>query len=352
MFSEQKMEKEISYRAKAIGASLRKKKLNCLIVTNPANVSYVTGFGGHDSWAVITPRTVYLLTDSRYSEQAQKECVNCRIIERADSMAKSLKKLVARHGKIAAVEASTPVGVFGDLKKELNVKLKAVSGIIEQLRAVKDAAEISFIEKAGKIAKHALSEVEGFFRPGISESQLAGLIELEIRKAGAKVSFETIAAFGVNASRPHHQPTNRKLRKNDTVLIDFGVMYNGYCCDITRCFGVGRVGRLYEKVYGVVQEAQAAAIRAVMPGVKLAAVDAAAREVIAAANLPVYGHGTGHGLGLEVHEQPIVSAKAKGRLEASMVITIEPAVYMPGKLGIRIEDDVVVTESGCKVLTG
>jgi Xaa-Pro aminopeptidase len=176
-------------------------------------------------------------------------------------------------------------------------------------------------------------------------------VDFEIRKAGGNNSYETIVAFGPNASRPHHQPTSRKLRKNDTVLIDFGVRLNGYCCDLTRCFPVGKPSRLYEKVYAAVKLAQAAAIRMVKAGVEISQVDTAAKEIIKKANLPVYGHGTGHGLGLEVHETPLVSSRAKGKLHAGDVITIEPGVYIPGRLGVRIEDDILVANDGCVVLT-
>jgi Xaa-Pro aminopeptidase len=180
---------------------------------------------------------------------------------------------------------------------------------------------------------------------------LAGRLDFQIRKLGAVNSFETIVAFGPNASRPHHRPGNRKLKKNDCVLIDFGVRYKGYCCDLTRCFAVGKPSAFYKKVYDVVQEAQTAAIKMVKAGVEIRRVDAAAREVIAKQDLPVYGHGTGHGLGLEVHEEPVISADAKGKLQAGMIFTIEPGVYIPGKLGVRIEDDILVTESGSRILT-
>jgi Xaa-Pro aminopeptidase len=141
------------------------------------------------------------------------------------------------------------------------------------------------------------------------------------------------------------------LRKNDTVLIDFGVRFNGYCCDITRCFAVGKSNPFYKKVYDAVQQAQAAAIEMLKPGIVAKKVDAASREVIRKSGLPVYGHGTGHGLGLEVHEQPAISTNSKAKLQLGMVFTIEPAVYIPGKLGIRIEDDVLITKTGCKILT-
>jgi Xaa-Pro aminopeptidase len=150
---------------------------------------------------------------------------------------------------------------------------------------------------------------------------------------------------------PHHRPTDRKLKKNDTILIDFGAKFKGCCCDITRCFAIGKVSKLYEKVYKTVFAAQQSAIKTVGAGQSLIAVDNAAREIIKSAKLPVYGHGTGHGLGLEVHESPTISTLSKDNFKQGNVITIEPAVYLPGKFGIRIEDDVLVAKNGCKIIT-
>jgi len=189
-------------------------------------------------------------------------------------------------------------------------------------------------------------------KSGVTESELAGRLDFEIRKLGARNSFDTIVAFGPNASRPHHQPSKRKLKKRDTVLIDVGARYKGYCSDITRSLAAGKPTRLFERAYDAVQQAQTAAIKMMKAGAEIQQVDAAAREVIGKHDLPVYGHGTGHGLGLEVHELPVVSDKGVGKLKAGQIITIEPGVYIPGKSGVRIEDDVLVTKSGCRILSG
>jgi len=346
-------DKIIKNRIKTIRCDLKKKRINCLIVTKPANVTYTTGFSGDYSWVVITPRTVYLLTDSRYVEQAQNQCPHCRIIQRTRSLPETVSKLLQRLKSIqaVAVEKSTSLAVYEALKKNVNVRLKTVASVIESARCIKDTDEITAITKAAQIATKALKQTQRYIKPGIAENRLAGTLDFEIRKLGARTSFETIVAFGPNASRPHHQPGARKLKKNDTVLIDFGVRYKNYCCDLTRCFVVGRATAFYKKVYKAVQEAQAAAIKMVRPGAKISEVDAAARQVISKYDLPVYGHGTGHGLGLEVHEELVISRDRKGELQAGMVFTIEPGVYIPGKLGVRIEDDVLVTRTGHKVLT-
>jgi len=380
----------IKKRIKAIRSDLAKKRINCLIVTKPANVTYTTGFMGEDSWAVITKRGIYLLTDSRYTEQAQKECVGCKIIQRPDSLylaqalAKLLKKIKTMQN--VAVEKSLSLADFELLKKEYHGLLvrqahhpersrgaardiKSVANLIETIRSCKDKSEVAAIKAAAQVAAKALRLTLPYIKPGVTENELAGMLNFQIRKLGATNSFETIVAFGPNASRPHHQPSKRKLKKNDTILIDFGVRYKGYCCDITRCFAVGlrrapfgsepqgrrqssrRPTAFYKKVYDAVQKSQAAAIKMIKAGVEIAKVDAAAREMIRKSGFPVYGHGTGHGLGLEIHELPYIKAKSKGRLEAGHIITIEPAVYIPGKIGIRIEDDILVTKTGCEILT-
>jgi len=344
----------IRKRIRNIRRELNEKQIDCLIVTKPANVTYTTGFFGEDSWVIITKRAVYLLTDSRYTEQAQKECVGCGIIQRKDSMAEAAAKLFKKFKSVrtVAVEKSTSVAAFEALKKHVKVRLKTVASIIESIRINKDSSDIAAIRAAARIAAQALKQTLRYIKPGVSESELAGRLDFEIRKLGATNSFDTIVAFGPNASRPHHQPSKRKLKKADTVLIDFGARYKGYCSDITRSFAVGKPTRLFERAYEAVQQAQTAAIKMIKAGAKIQQVDAAARDVISKYDLPVYQHGTGHGFGLEIHELPFLKADAKGKLKAGAVITIEPGVYLPGKLGVRIEDDVLVTETGCKILTG
>jgi Xaa-Pro aminopeptidase len=340
-------------RLKVVRAAITRAGADCLIAAKPANVTYLTGFTGNDSWAIVLPRAVALVTDSRYTEQAAAQCRFCRIVERKEAMAKTIAELLRnqRGIKTAVVEKSISLTNFQSLKKNLSCRLKAAEGIVESARRGKNPIEVSAIRAAAKIAARAFERVLRQVKSGLTENELAGIVDFEIRKAGGTNSFETIVAFGSNASRPHHQPTSRKLRKNDTVLIDFGVRLDGYCCDLTRCFSVGTPRGFYDKVYTVVKQAQAAAIRMVKAGVEISQLDTTAREIIKKADLPVYGHGTGHGLGLEVHELPTISGKTKGTLQTGDVITIEPAVYIPGRLGVRIEDDILVTNDGCVVLT-
>jgi len=341
-------------RIRTVYQELSKKGINCLVITKPANVTYTTGFMGDDSWVVIAGCRIYLLTDSRYTEQARKECVGCKIIEHDVSLPKAAAKLVEKlkSVRVVAIEKSASIADFELLKKNIKVRLKTVADIIDTTRSIKDSSEIAALKTATKMALKALKETLPNIKPGMTENELAGLLNLQIRRHGATDSFDTIAAFGPNASYPHHRSSERKLKSRDNVLIDFGVKYKGYCCDVTRCFYVGKPTVIFKKIFDTVKKAQAAAIKMIKPGVEMGKVDAAAREVIRKSGLPVYGHSTGHGLGLEVHELPVIKPKNKARLEPGHVITIEPGVYMPGKVGVRMEDDILVTKTGCEILTG
>ncbi|MBN2182202.1 MAG: aminopeptidase P family protein [Sedimentisphaerales bacterium] len=343
----------IRRRIRAIGRQLKSHGLDCLILTKRANVTYTTGFMGDDSWAVIIGGKVYLVTDSRYTEQAEKECIDCKIVERGDSLAAAVAKIAGKKKSLRnfAVEKSSSVAVYEQLKKALKVRLKAVSSIVEDIRADKDTGEAAKIKTAISISTRALALTKPYIRAGVTESELAGMLDFQMKKLGAKNGFETIVAFGPNASRPHHQPGKRKLKKRDSVLIDFGAEYEGYRSDLTRCFCIGGATAFYKKVYDVVERAQAAAIGIMKDGADMIEVDAAARKVIAESGLPVYGHGSGHGFGLEIHENPFLKPDGKGTLKAGQILTIEPGIYIPGKIGVRIEDDVLVTKTGSWVLT-
>jgi len=343
----------IKTRLKAVRRQMLAKHLDCLILTSSENVCYLTGFTGHDSWAMVSTGRVWLITDSRYTQQAQTQSIGCRIIQRDRPLTKAAAQLLGRCKSLqsVAVENCCSLADFKELKKHTKLHLKSTANIVEDIRQVKQASEINAIRRAAKTAFSALTETICQIRTGMTENELAGLIDFQIRKLGSQNSFETIVAFGANASCPHHQSGRRKLRKTDTILIDFGAKYKGYCSDLTRCFAVGKAGGFYKKVYRGVVEAQTAAIKKVKAGVSAKDVDAAARIALKSHNLPEYGHGTGHGLGLQIHEAPVVSHNSSAKLRAGQIVTIEPAVYIPGRLGIRIEDDVLVTQTGCKILS-
>jgi Xaa-Pro aminopeptidase len=340
-------------RTAAVAAELKKRSLGGAVVTDRANVTFLTGFSGDDSWALIIGRSCWLLTDSRYTEQAEAECAGCRIIQRKDSLQTEVAKIVARFKstKVLGIEDTTSVAVFDRIKKKAKARFKKIPNLIMQIRAIKESAEVATIKKASRIADKALESALKQLKTGMTEAALAGVIEFEMRKLGATAAFETIVCFGANASRPHHIPQKRKLRKNDTILIDFGAKYKGYNSDKTRCFGVGKVKRDFQKAYDAVALAQQTAIDLIADGVRCKDIDAAARKIIKDAGFAVFGHPLGHGLGLEVHELPSLFSKSKEKLKAGQVVTVEPGIYTPGRFGIRIEDDILVTKTGCKILT-
>lgn len=341
-------------RVQAVRRRLSDEKLNGLIATGVENVRYLTGFRGHDSWALVLPKGVILVTDSRYTEQALGECVGCKVVERKGPLAKKVNEILASQKGIAAlgVEDGASVATAAGIRKALSVKVKPVSNVVENVRMIKNEAEVRLIKKAGKIAFDAMEWALAQLKPGITERELAALYVYRLSAYGATPGFETIACFGPNGSRNHHQPGSRKLRKNDMILLDFGANYEGYISDTTRSFAFGKPSDFYCRVYQAVACAQKAAIAVIRPGVKVCEVDAAARKVIQDAGLPVYGHGTGHGLGLQVHEIPYLAAlDKKTTLQLGQVITVEPGIYLPGQFGVRLEDDVFVTPKGGQVIT-
>ncbi|NLW83692.1 MAG: aminopeptidase P family protein [Phycisphaerae bacterium] len=344
---------QIKWRVRAVRQRLHEERLDGLIVTGVENVRYLTGFTGHDSWAVVLPKSVVLVTDSRYTEQAMAECIGCRVVERKGPLAIKVNELLeTRTIEAVGVEDNCTVATLQGIRKAMSVRVKPVRNVVEAVRMIKTETEVRLIQKASKIAFDAMDWALGQLQPGMTERQLAAMYVYRLSHYDATEGFETIVCFGPNGSRNHHQPSERKLANNDVLLLDFGANYNGYISDMTRCFAVGTPSDFYCRVYQTVARAQKAAIAAVRAGVRVCDVDAAARQVIEAAHLPAYGHGTGHGLGLQVHEMPSVSGlDRKTRLQAGQVITIEPGVYLPGKFGIRLEDDILVTDTNGKILS-
>jgi Xaa-Pro aminopeptidase len=345
---------EYQQRVRDVRKQLSGLNVQGLIVIGVENVRYLTGFRGHDSWVLVLPRSVVLITDSRYAEQARGECVGCEVVEHKGGLAKEAEKIITKQKGIAAlgIENNCSVALLKGVRKQISAKIKPVDKVVENVRITKTDGEVRLIRKASKIAFDAMDWALKQLKVGMTERQLAALYEYKLSDFGAKIGFETIACFGANGSRNHHQPGSRKLKKVDTILLDFGANYEGYISDTTRSFAVGKITPFFQKVYETVAGAQQNAIKTIAAGVKGFDVDAAARAVIAQTDLPVYGHGTGHGLGLEVHESPRLShMDKKAILRAGHVVTVEPGIYLPGKLGVRLEDDVLVTSTGAVVLS-
>jgi Xaa-Pro aminopeptidase len=344
-------------RRKAVLAELAGRKLDCLVVTHPANWYYLTGFTGESGALVVSQDGATLQTDGRFTVQAKEEAGGVRIELQQGSLYASLGAFLRKKGyKRVGYDANQlTVTQWNTLRKALGSRARGVAatGLVERLRMRKDAQELAVMRKAAILAGEVLEGVLKLVKPGVRESELGAEIEYQMKKRGASgVSFETIVASGPRGALPHARPTAKKLRKNELVVLDLGAILGHYCSDMTRTVHVGRAGKRVRDWYRSVQEAQEAAVAAVQAGVSCGEVDAAAREVLKKNGLEQYFvHSTGHGLGLEVHEEPRVARGQTVRLEAGNVITIEPGVYVEGVGGIRIEDDVVVQAGRNEVLT-
>jgi Xaa-Pro aminopeptidase len=343
--------------------------LDGFVITHLPNLRYVTGFIGTAGAAVVTLSHCTLVVDFRYAASARdvraalpEGLVDLVLVDRTydDTLAELLGRSDA--SRIGIEGASMTVSRFQRLSTALavpsgTVSLVATDRVIERRRAVKDAFEIATLREAARRLSQVARHLPALVREGRPEQAVAADIDAAIREAGFERSaFETIVASGVNSARPHAHPGPRKLEAGDGVVLDFGGIYDGYCVDLTRTLHVGRPAPELLRLAGAVREAHAAAIAAVRPGARPSEIDAAARDVLTRHGLAdAFGHGTGHGLGLEVHEDPRIS-KLPGALPdepvvPGMVFTIEPGAYVEGLGGVRIEDDVLVTDDGCDMLT-
>lgn len=338
---------------------MAEKKLLAYVVNDPKDVRYLTGFGGDDSVLVVTAWKQMLVTDSRFSEQIRRECPGLRFFLRQGPMCDAVGEVLynklglpsAKKGGVGLDPDAVTASQFRAYQKLLGKGLTTAQGIIGQLRLTKDDWELAQIRKAIRIAEDGWEKARQEVREGISEQSLRARLEFIMAERGSlRSAFSSIVAFGAHAAQPHAVPGPAKLRKSQGILVDWGATVNGYKSDLTRCGVIGRIRPAFAEAYQRALDAQLAAIQVVKAGVELAEVDVAARKVLSGM-LGAYGHGTGHGIGLAVHEAPALSHRSKGVLQAGMVITIEPGVYVPGQFGIRIEDDVLVTERGHVVLS-
>ena len=336
---------------------LQKRQLDCLLVTHAPNYYYLTGFTGDSGILVVAQDGTTLITDGRFTSQAREEAPSIRVELQKGSLYPSTGEWLQQHRIRRAGFDSTQwtVAQCKTLKKAGRSKCRMIEapGMVEHLRLRKDPGELAVMRKAAILAGEVLESVLPLLKPGVREDEIGAEIEYRMKKRGAsRVSFETIVASGPRAALPHARPTSKRLRKNELVVLDLGAILAHYCSDITRTVCVGRAPQRVREWYHAVQAAQEAAIDAVQAGAVCGEVDAAARNVLQKSSLDSYFvHSTGHGLGLEVHEDPRVARGQAIRLEAGNVITIEPGVYVEGVGGIRIEDDVVVRSQGNEVLT-
>jgi Xaa-Pro aminopeptidase len=344
-------------RLARLRAALRPHLVETLLVTGPVDVGYLSGFTGEDAWLLAGEGRPWLITDGRFTQEAARDCPQAGRIIRKGPLADAAAKIVRRKGikRIGFDPESVSVALRARLRKAMKgVRLVEVRDVLRDLRIRKDAVELRAIRKAVTAAEEGFLAFRKRIRPGLTERHLAAMLEFEMRAAGADgIAFPTIVAIDGNASKPHAQPGSRRLKKDSLLLVDFGARVQGYVSDLTRTLFIGRIPPRARRLYDVVLAAQDAGIRAVGPGAAFRDVDAAARRVISeAGHGPRFRHGLGHGLGRLVHEPPGMGPTAPdGSLEPGMVVTVEPGIYFDGRIGIRIEDDVLVTPAGRRVLT-
>ena len=350
------MDTRFDHRRSALLNLLGSSRVATLLVTRPANWFYLTGFTGESGALIVSKKGTTLVTDGRFMVQAKAEATGIHIRQQEatllESVARVLRDLRAR--RVGFDPAHMSVTELQGARKASGRRLEwvPVAGTVETLRMRKDAGELAQMRKAAILAGEIIDFAIRLLKPGVSESEVAAEIEYQIRKRAAGPAFETIVAFGPRAALPHARPTGKRLRKNELVVLDLGVILGHYCSDITRTVFVGRAPKRIQTWYKAVLEAQGAAISSAREGVACRDVDAAARRVLAGYGLEhLFVHSTGHGLGLEVHEDPRVAKGQERRLQSGNVITIEPGVYAEGVGGIRIEDDVAVHAGRTEVLT-
>lgn len=345
-------------RRNKLRSLLKKEGTDALLVTSFVNVTYLTGFTGDDSYLLVTPKSDVMISDERYTTQLEEECPDLEFEIRGPG--KQMLTTVAgvltkgKFKKLSVEASSMTLGLHAGLSKAApDCELVPSQGWVEELRMIKDKDEITRTRTACDQARRAFEVVRASLKPDMSELDVARELEYQARRFGAKcLSFPAIVATGARAALPHARPTDQRLSEADFTLIDWGVNEGLYMSDLTRMVVTGKISPKLRKVYGVVLKAQLAGIAAIRPGVTCEAIDQAARGVIAKAGFgKQFGHGLGHGTGLEIHEAPRLAQNQTTVLAPGMIVTVEPGIYFPGWGGVRIEDDVLVTRDGHEVLT-
>ena len=335
------------------------KEIDGFLITNLQNMNYLSGFDG-EGFALITKKDNYLLTDSRYAEQAEKESPDFKIIidepKLKDARILALGKILAEN-KIKKIAFESNNLSYADFKKYSDslksIEFLTTKNIIEQIRMVKDKNEIIKMKKAAQIATESLKEVFEIIKPGMRELDIASELAYTMRKKGAqKEAFETIVVSGERSSLPHGKPSEKKIDEGELITIDMGANYQNYNSDITRTIVIGKESQKQKEIFSIVLEAQKAALEIIKPGLKCSEVDSVARNIIEKKGYGKnFGHGLGHGVGLDIHEMPRVSFNDDTILLPGMVVTIEPGIYLPKFGGVRIEDSILITEEGYEILT-
>ncbi|RAL26581.1 M24 family metallopeptidase [Thermoflavimicrobium daqui] len=345
-------------RLKKLRNQMNKDGIEAILITRPPNRRYISGFTGSAGTVLVTQTEMFLFVDTRYTVQAKSQAPNFKTIEykrhpdRIPTIAKECNHLGVT--EVAFEAEAVSFAEYQALQKGLaGLQLKPVNQYVDKLRMIKDESEIATIRQAVAIVDRAFAQILKEIKPGMTEVQVATRLEFLMREYGAtSSSFDMIIASGKRSALPHGVASDKVIEKGDLITLDFGALYQGYISDMTRTIMIGKPSEKQKQIYDIVLEAEMRGIQSIRPGISGVEVDAASRDYITACGYGNYfGHGLGHGIGLEVHEGPTLSTQSEDVLAPGMVVTVEPGIYIPELGGVRIEDDVLVTESGYEVLT-
>lgn len=330
---------------------LKKEKKDAILFSTPKEVFFLTGFHQDRTFLLVTQHELYAFLPKMFFEHFSRTC-NWAKISIYENPYECINQKI-NNLKIKDIFFDSSSTLYDEAKRYIEMKFKPVSGFLKEFRMIKKSEEFDNLKKSCKIAAKAFSIIKTKIKKGIKEIEIARELEYIMKKMGASErSFETIVAFGSNAALPHHETSERKLKNDEVVLIDFGCIYKRYCSDMTRTFFYGKPTEEFIKIYKIVEEAQKNGIKAAKEGIKSNELDSICRETIAKSGYGQYfTHGTGHGVGLEIHEEPWINPRYSTTLKEGMTITIEPGIYLYNKFGIRIEDTVYIKKNGCEILT-
>lgn len=335
--------------------ALEADELDAVLITSPINRSYITGFTGTAGVAIISEKDALFVTDFRYTKQATEQAKDFQVVEHKQlielEIGDQLKNLHIK--RLGFEKDHVTFSQYEKYKSIFEADLIPVSGLVEELRLMKTNEELAIMKQAAKIADDAFEHIQGFIKPGVKEIDVSNELELFMRKQGAtSSSFDIIVASGYRSALPHGVASDKTIQSGELVTLDYGALYQGYCSDITRTVAVGEISEKLRTIYDIVLEAQLRGVKGIKPGMTGKEADAITRDYIKEKGYGEYfGHSTGHGLGLEVHEAPGLSFRSNKKLEPGMVVTVEPGIYVPSVGGCRIEDGLVITETGNERLT-
>ncbi|SFD53267.1 Xaa-Pro aminopeptidase [Lentibacillus persicus] len=334
---------------------LNEENLDAILINSPINRRYITGFTGTAGAAVVTQNDARFITDFRYIEQASEQAVDFTIVEHKqpihNEISEQLKQMSVK--RIGFEKDHVTFSTYEKYNETLETELVPVSGLVEDLRLVKSDEELEHLKRAAKIADDAFDHIQNYIKPGVKEIDISNELEFFMRRQGAaSSSFDIIVASGYRAALPHGVASEKEIQNGELVTMDYGALLDGYCSDTTRTVAVGEISDRLKTIYDTVLEAQLRGVANIKPGMTGKEADALTRDYIDSKGFGDYfGHSTGHGLGMEVHEGPALSFKSDKKLEPGMVVTVEPGIYIPDVGGCRIEDDIVITETGNDRLT-